>query len=89
MSSGFEQKLSIRNPFLSRSFEEVFSWLLEMEDGMDMQRSARVSWSVRYVQEAGRAVRRNTPDDNIRMITDMDIQKDDIQSVLLVSKVRI
>ncbi|GAB6030301.1 hypothetical protein CHUAL_005975 [Chamberlinius hualienensis] len=69
----------------SSEFEEVFSWLLEVNDDAD-QTSARISWIISYKQEAGRAIIRNGPNDGIRLATNFEVLKDDIQSVLLVSK---
>lgn len=82
----FHEQATTGEQKTNEEFGEVFSWLLEVDDGADFQRSTRVSWSIRYVQEAGRALHRKLPDDNVRFLTEIDVLKDDIQTVLLVSK---
>ncbi|KAK6625427.1 hypothetical protein RUM43_005725 [Polyplax serrata] len=84
------------------SFEEIFSWHLEMaESGEDLWDGGRIVWSARYVYEGSklpkgrvhhhRGSRRTMGDDVIedskkKLSARLEIQKDDIQSVLPISK---
>lgn len=81
--------------------EEVFSWLVEVvEDSADLWDEGRLVWSVRYVLEGSERIRQHhsprvqkdsphrTVDDTRTKITArFEIQKDDIQAVLPISKV--
>lgn len=76
----------------SRS-EEILTWLLEVvEDGEDLWDGGRVVWSAQYYTQGKphhhhhhhRAVVEET---NKKITARLEIQKDDIQSVLPISKV--
>lgn len=64
------------------------SWLVEVvEDSADLWDEGRLVWSVRYVQE-GRSHSRNQAENQRKKITTrIEVQKDDIQAVLPISKV--
>ncbi|KAJ9590651.1 hypothetical protein L9F63_016322, partial [Diploptera punctata] len=78
--------------------EEVFTWLLEVvEDSSDLWDGGRIVWSVRYIME-GADTRQlhghhgpapGTLEETRRKLTArLEIQKDDIQSVLPISKTK-
>lgn len=76
---------------------EVFSWLLEVaNDTKDHWEGARIVWSVKYVQDGPKAkelavsseVMQPHEESRKKLIAKLEIQKDDIQSVLPISKVR-
>lgn len=85
---------------LTPRVEEVFSWLVEVvEDSADLWDEGRLVWSVRYVLEGSERTRQHhslraqkdsphrTVDDTRTKITArFEIQKDDIQAVLPISK---
>ncbi|KAG8293804.1 hypothetical protein J6590_010794 [Homalodisca vitripennis] len=79
--------------------EEVFTWLLEVvEDSADLWDEGRLVWSVRYVREGqergrGNSHHRNAPgttspsqEERKKITARLEIQKDDIQAVLPISK---
>ena len=79
---------------------EVFSWLLEVaNDTKEHWDGGRIVWSVSYVSDGPRMtmkedgsvqeVRNHQPEEIMRkkLIAKLDIQKDDIQAVLPISKV--
>ncbi|XP_054271015.1 transmembrane protein 132E [Macrosteles quadrilineatus] len=72
--------------------EEVLCWLLEVvEDSAELWDEGRIVWSVRYVLEGqerrGHHTRGPHKDDERKKITaKIEIQKDDIQAVLPISK---
>lgn len=75
---------------------EVFSWLLEVaNDTKEHWEGARIIWSVSYVHDGPKAKDLSAevvhPHDEHRkkLIAKLEIQKDDIQSVLPISKVRL
>lgn len=76
---------------------EVFSWLLEVaNDTKEHWDGARIVWSVSYVHDGPKAKELSTSSEVIqpheesrkKLIAKLEIQKDDIQSVLPISKVR-
>lgn len=87
---------------MTNSAEEIFSWLLEVvENGEDLWDGGRIVWSARYVFEGSnipkgrqhhhrgshRPFRDEIVEDSKRKLTArLEIQKDDIQSVLPISK---
>lgn len=79
---------------------EVFSWLLEVaNDTKEHWDGGRIVWSVSYVSDGPKLamkedgsvaeVRNHQPEEIMRkkLIAKLDIQKDDIQAVLPISKV--
>jgi transmembrane protein 132 len=74
---------------------EVFSWLLEVaNDTKEHWDGAKIHWSVSYVHDGPKAKDLSTEVNNPheahrkKLIAKLEIQKDDIQSVLPISKVR-
>lgn len=77
---------------------EVFSWLLEVaNDTKEHWDGARIVWSVSYVHDGPKAkdlaassseVTQPHEESRKKLIAKLEIQKDDIQSVLPISKVR-
>lgn len=76
---------------------EVFSWLLEVaNDTKEHWDGARIVWSVSYVHDGPKAkdmassseVAQPHEESRKKLIAKLEIQKDDIQSVLPISKVR-
>lgn len=82
--------------FMRFRIVEVFSWLLEVaNDTKEHWDGARIVWSVSYVHDGPKAKDLSSsevihPHDDHRkkLIAKLEIQKDDIQSVLPISKVR-
>ena len=72
---------------------EVFSWLLEVaNDTKEHWDGARIVWSVSYVHDGPKskdisAEIQPNEESRKRLIAKLEIQKDDIQSVLPISKV--
>lgn len=74
---------------------EIFSWLLEVaNDTKEHHDSGRIIWSVSYVHD-GPKLRDMPAEDGTdqnehrkRLIAKVEIQKDDIQAVLPIAKVR-
>lgn len=80
--------------FLSLRVAEVFSWLFEVaNDTKEHWDGARVVWSVSYDSNAPKSKDVSSevilPHDEHRkkLVAKLEIQKDDIQSVLPISKV--
>lgn len=69
---------------------ELFTWLLEVtEDGADIYDGARIVWTARFEphqEEADLEIHRG---EGRKSTTRFEIQKDDIQAVVPISKVRI
>lgn len=83
--------------FCSSEAEEVFNWILEAseEAGDDLDRG-RVVWILRYVIQpsADPSWMKKDPfsnfgDERHKLTTRLEIQKDDIQAVLPIAKVKI
>lgn len=78
---------------------EVFSWLLEVaNDTKEHWDGGRIVWSVSYVNDGPKLAMKDAPSDlrntnapeeimRRKLIAKLDIQKDDIQAVLPISKV--
>lgn len=69
---------------------ELFTWLVEVtEDAAELYEGARLVWSARFEphQEEG-AEPENHRTEGRKPTTRLDIQKDDIQAVVPISKVR-
>lgn len=88
------QKFSSTFSFPSNRIVEVFSWLLEVaNDTKEHWDGARIVWSVSYVHDGPKAkdmsVETILPHEEHRkkLVAKLEIQKDDIQSVLPISKV--
>lgn len=80
--------------FFPHRIVEVFSWLLEVaNDTKEHWDGARIVWSVSYVHDGPKAkdmsVETIQPHEEHRkkLVAKLEIQKDDIQSVLPISKV--
>lgn len=77
---------------------EIFSWLLEVaNDTKEHYEGARIVWSVKYVNDGTKAKEMTVSSYEVmppheesrkKLIAKLEIQKDDIQSVLPISKVR-
>lgn len=69
---------------------EIFTWLLEVaDDTKDLIEGGKIVWSVTYIYDAPKdALVDFTPEDNKkRVITKLEVNKDDIQAVLPMAKV--
>ncbi|CAN7984852.1 unnamed protein product [Ixodes hexagonus] len=73
---------------LPESGEEVFNWLFEVEEGVAHEDGGQVSWQLRYLGNVGTAstTGEGSAEDSVKMTSRLDIQKDDVQAVLLVAK---
>lgn len=87
-------KLSIYNFFIANRIVEVFSWLLEVaNDTKEHWDGSRIVWSVSYVHDGPKTKDMSAeailPHEEHRkkLVAKLEIQKDDIQSVLPISKV--
>lgn len=71
---------------------ELFTWLIEVtEDAAELYDGARVVWSARFEphQEEPQADAEAHRAETRKPMTKLDIQKDDIQAVVPISKVRV
>lgn len=82
------------NIYLFNRIVEVFSWLLEVaNDTKEHWDGARIVWSVSYVHDGPKVKDMSAeaiqPHEEHRkkLVAKLEIQKDDIQSVLPISKV--
>lgn len=66
---------------------EVFSWLLEVDEDARYYDTGMITWNLRYVLDASMAEQYDFDDDNVKLTSRLDIQKDDIQAVLPIAKV--
>lgn len=68
---------------------ELFTWLLEVtEDAAEPYEDVRVVWSARFEPAQDESVPSESHRENTRKATSrLDIQKDDIQAVVPISKV--
>lgn len=80
--------------FLVFRIIEVFSWLIEVaNDTKEHFDSGRIVWSVSYVHDGPKlkdseiGEKREHDEPRKKLIAKVDIQKDDIQAVLPISKV--
>uniref|UniRef100_T1J6G2 Transmembrane protein 132E n=1 Tax=Strigamia maritima TaxID=126957 RepID=T1J6G2_STRMM len=71
---------------LPQSSQEVFSWLFEIEENVSSYDSARIIWNLRYVLDSSMAEQYNFDDNNIKMTSQLEVKKDDIQAVLPTAK---
>lgn len=68
---------------------EIFTWLLEItEDAAEPYEDARIVWTARYEPQEDSENGENQRTESKKATTRLDIQKDDIQAVVPISKVR-
>lgn len=69
------------------SAQEVFTWLFEVEEGATYNDNGRITWQLRYMLDSSMAEQYDFDDDNAKITSRLDIQKDDVQAVLPIAKV--
>ncbi|CAL1289115.1 unnamed protein product [Larinioides sclopetarius] len=68
------------------SVQEVFTWLFEVEEGASYNDNGRITWQLRYMLDSSMAEQYDFDDDNAKITSRLDIQKDDVQAVLPIAK---
>lgn len=82
---------TLTNLVLYFRIEEIFTWLLEVaDDAKELIDGGKIVWSVNYVYESPKDSSLDTPSDDSkkRAIAKLEVNKDDIQAVLPMAKVR-
>lgn len=74
--------------FVSYSVMEIFTWLLEItEEAAEPYEDAKITWSARFEPQEDNENGDNQRTESKKATTRLDIQKDDIQAVVPISKV--
>lgn len=69
---------------------EIFTWLLEItEEAAEPYEDAKIAWSARFEPQEDTENGDNQRTESKKATTRLDIQKDDIQAVVPISKVSI
>ncbi|XP_022245421.1 transmembrane protein 132E-like isoform X1 [Limulus polyphemus] len=68
------------------SLQELFTWLFEVEEDTDYHDNGRIIWQLRYVLDSAANDQYNFDDDKVQMTSRLDIQKDDVHTVLPIAK---
>lgn len=66
--------------------QEIFTWLFEVEEDANFHDNGRIIWLLRYVLDSRMAEQYDFDDDNMKMTSRLDIQKDDVEAVLPIAK---
>lgn len=67
---------------------EIFTWLLEItKDAAEPYEDAKITWSARFEPQEDTDDGENQRTESKKATTRLDIQKDDIQAVVPISKV--
>ncbi|XP_076330316.1 transmembrane protein 132E-like isoform X2 [Tachypleus tridentatus] len=70
----------------SSSLQELFTWLFEVEEDTDYHDNGRIIWQLRYILDSAANDQYNFDDDKVQMTSRLDIQKDDVHTVLPIAK---
>lgn len=85
--TAFVKDTTTESPVMrSEESQEVFTWLLEVDENINAYDGGRIIWNLRYVLDSNLAEQYNFDENVIKLTSQLDIQKDDIQAVLPLAK---
>ncbi|CAG2170321.1 unnamed protein product, partial [Oppiella nova] len=79
---------SVPEELLDTPSQEVYSWLIEIDEDVDISDGGRIVWQLLYVTESSIAVKQDFDKESAKLSSRLDIQKDNVLDVLAVTKSR-
>ncbi|XP_054169116.1 transmembrane protein 132E-like [Oppia nitens] len=77
---------SVTDELLETSSQDVYSWLLEIDEEVDINEGGRTVWQLLYVSENSVAVKQDFEKESAKLSSRLDIQKDNVLDVLAITK---
>ena len=77
---------SIVEQLLETISQEVYSWLIEVDEEIDINESGRIVWQLLYVTESSVSVKQDFDKESAKLSTRLDIHKDNVLDVLAITK---
>lgn len=77
---------SVAEQLLETISQEVYSWLIEVDEEIDVNESGRIVWQLLYVTESSVAVKQDFDKESAKLSTRLDIHKDNVLDVLAITK---
>ncbi|CAG2100493.1 unnamed protein product [Medioppia subpectinata] len=79
---------SVPDELLETPSQEVYSWLIEIDEDIDINDGGRIVWQLLYVTESSIAVKQDFDKESAKLSSRLDIQKDNVLDVLAITKSR-
>ena len=79
---------SITEELLETISQEVYSWLIEVDEEIDINENGRIVWQLLYVTESSVGVKQDFDKESVKLSSRLDIQKDNVLDVLAITKSR-
>lgn len=79
---------SVPEELLENISQEVYSWLIEVDEEVDISDSGRMGWQLLYITESSSSVKQDFDKESAKLSSRIDIQKDDVLDVLAITKSR-
>jgi transmembrane protein 132 len=79
---------SVPEELLENISQEVYSWLIEVDEEVDISEGGRIVWQLLYITDSSSSVKQDFDKESAKLSSRIDIQKDEVLDVLAITKSR-